>query len=149
MPGMAFLALSAHLPPPPPSSILPLAHLTPPPIPPTKEKEGVSITPAALRDLIHSYCRESGVRQLKKLIEKIYRKAAFKRVEQKEAMTRVAELIPSPTPLPDITVGPADLREFAGMAPYTKEKMYEITPPGVVMGLAWTPMGKVAACLPV
>lgn len=38
----------------------------------------ISLEPAAIEALIRYYCRESGVRNLKKHIEKIYRKAAFK-----------------------------------------------------------------------
>ncbi|RAL17688.1 endopeptidase La [Aspergillus homomorphus CBS 101889] len=38
----------------------------------------VTLTEDAVEELIKSYCRESGVRNLKKQIEKVYRKAAFK-----------------------------------------------------------------------
>ncbi|KAL5332806.1 Lon protease-like protein, mitochondrial [Aspergillus crustosus] len=38
----------------------------------------VNLTEEAIEELIKSYCRESGVRNLKKQIEKVYRKAAFK-----------------------------------------------------------------------
>ncbi|GLB06747.1 ATP-dependent Lon protease pim1 [Aspergillus tubingensis] len=38
----------------------------------------VSLTEEAVEELIKSYCRESGVRNLKKQIEKVYRKAAYK-----------------------------------------------------------------------
>ncbi|KAL4742344.1 Lon protease-like protein, mitochondrial [Aspergillus similis] len=38
----------------------------------------VTLTEEAIEELIKSYCRESGVRNLKKQIEKVYRKAAFK-----------------------------------------------------------------------
>ena len=38
----------------------------------------VILTEEALLNLNRSYCRESGVRNLKKHIEKIYRKAAYK-----------------------------------------------------------------------
>ena len=41
-------------------------------------KEHVTLTEAALLNLNKAYCRESGVRSLKKHIEKIYRKVAFK-----------------------------------------------------------------------
>ncbi|RAK71549.1 ATP-dependent protease La [Aspergillus fijiensis CBS 313.89] len=37
----------------------------------------VTLTEDAVEELIKSYCRESGVRNLKKQIEKVYRKAAF------------------------------------------------------------------------
>lgn len=38
----------------------------------------VNLKEEAIEELIKSYCRESGVRNLKKQIEKVYRKAAFK-----------------------------------------------------------------------
>ncbi|KAJ6172089.1 hypothetical protein N7470_001156 [Penicillium chermesinum] len=41
----------------------------------------VTLQQEAIEELIKSYCRESGVRNLKKQIEKVYRKAAFKIVQ--------------------------------------------------------------------
>ncbi|KAJ5914280.1 hypothetical protein N7504_003163 [Penicillium tannophilum] len=41
----------------------------------------VNLEKEAIEELIKSYCRESGVRNLKKQIEKVYRKAAFKIVQ--------------------------------------------------------------------
>jgi Lon-like ATP-dependent protease len=38
----------------------------------------ITLHPEAIEALIRYYCRESGVRNLKKHIDKIYRKAAFK-----------------------------------------------------------------------
>lgn len=35
-----------------------------------------------------------------------------------------------------------NLQEFVGKPVFTHDRMYEVTPPGVVMGLAWTAMGK-------
>ena len=40
--------------------------------------EQVILSDSALNSLNKSYCRESGVRNLRKHIEKIYRKVAFK-----------------------------------------------------------------------
>ena len=40
--------------------------------------EHVTLSESALNSLNKSYCRESGVRNLRKHIEKIYRKVAFK-----------------------------------------------------------------------
>ncbi|PNH10234.1 Lon protease, mitochondrial [Tetrabaena socialis] len=42
---------------------------------------------------------------------------------------------------PPIVVGREQLKEYVGQAPFAKDRFYESTPPGVVMGLAWTPMG--------
>lgn len=33
------------------------------------------------------------------------------------------------------------LKEYCGQAPFAKDRFYESTPAGVVMGLAWTSMG--------
>lgn len=33
------------------------------------------------------------------------------------------------------------LKDFVGNPKFTSDRMYETTPPGVVMGLAWTAMG--------
>ena len=33
------------------------------------------------------------------------------------------------------------LKDYVGNAIFTSDRMYEVTPPGVVMGLAWTAMG--------
>ncbi|KAG5321514.1 LONM protease, partial [Acromyrmex heyeri] len=89
-------------------------------------KEQISIQDNALTVLIKSYCRESGVRSLQKHIEKVHRKVAFK-VVKKEA-NKV-----------DITMD--NLQDFVGKPVFTHDRMYETTPPGVVMGLAWTAMG--------
>ncbi|XP_018312182.1 lon protease homolog, mitochondrial isoform X2 [Mycetomoellerius zeteki] len=89
-------------------------------------KEQINIQDNALTALIKSYCRESGVRSLQKHIEKVHRKVAFK-VVKKEA-DKV-----------DITMD--NLQDFVGKPMFTHDRMYEITPPGVVMGLAWTAMG--------
>ncbi|KAF5454184.1 hypothetical protein F2P56_023867 [Juglans regia] len=47
--------------------------------------EQVEVTDAALLALIENYCREAGVRNLQKHIEKIYRKIALKLVRQGES----------------------------------------------------------------
>ena len=40
-----------------------------------------------------------------------------------------------------IVIGPDDLKEYVGPPPFASDRIYETTPPGVVMGLAWTSMG--------
>lgn len=54
----------------------------------------VTLETDAIEELIKSYCRESGVRNLKKQIEKVYRKAAFKIVQDlgEEALPEEAAL---------------------------------------------------------
>lgn len=90
------------------------------------DSKQISVQDNALTTLIKFYCRESGVRGLQKHIEKIHRKVAFK-LAKKEA-----EKV-------DITEN--NLQDFVGKPVFTHDRMYDITPPGVVMGLAWTAMG--------
>ena len=42
---------------------------------------------------------------------------------------------------PAITVDVKDLTEYVGQPPFSSDRIYERTPVGVVMGLAWTSMG--------
>lgn len=84
------------------------------------------ITSEALTVLIKQYCRESGVRNLQKQVEKVLRKSAYKIVKGE------AE---------SVEVTPNNLQDFVGKPIFTVDRMYDITPPGVVMGLAWTAMG--------
>lgn len=41
-----------------------------------------------------------------------------------------------------IDVAGGNLQDFVGKPVFTHDRMYPTTPPGVVMGLAWTAMGK-------
>ncbi|XP_026848594.1 lon protease homolog, mitochondrial isoform X1 [Drosophila persimilis] len=88
--------------------------------------EHISITEKALNMLIRSYCRESGVRNLQKQIEKVIRKVAFLLVKKEGT---------------NFPVDAENLTTFLGKQIFTSDRMYETTPPGVVMGLAWTAMG--------
>merc|ERR1719239_844246 len=63
---------------------------------------------------------------LKKHIEKIYRKAAYKVVHDKESALNIDE---------------ANLSDYVGQPVFSSEKMYPTTPAGVALGLAWTSMG--------
>jgi Lon-like ATP-dependent protease len=135
----------------------------------------------AIVELINKYCRESGVRNLKKQIEKVYRKSALKIVTdlgedalpESEALTdegkaaqqeaekdesdvkETSENIENETTsnprvalkVPDsvhVSIGKDNLKDYVGPPIYTHDRMYDITPPGVAMGLAWTSMGGAA-----
>lgn len=41
-----------------------------------------------------------------------------------------------------VEVTPENLQDFVGKPMFTVDRMYDVTPPGVVMGLAWTAMGE-------
>jgi Lon-like ATP-dependent protease len=52
----------------------------------------IDISEDGLNKLIQSYCRESGVRNLRKQIEKIFRKAAYINVsEKKDSGIKISE----------------------------------------------------------
>lgn len=90
------------------------------------DESKAQLSATVLTLLIKQYCRESGVRNLQKQVEKVLRKAAYKIVSG-EAQT--------------VHVTPENLQDFVGKPVFTVERMYDVTPPGVVMGLAWTAMG--------
>lgn len=185
--------------------------------------EQVEVTDAAFLALIENYCREAGVRNLQKQIEKIYRKIALQLVRQgvsnepdQQAVTVTASEAPNdggsaaigkdenlkdpasaseeakevhstketivdvthPTEAPQeasttesalskdelstlegnkdtkqakqevddkavekVLVDSSNLDDFVGKPVFQAERIYDQTPVGVVMGLAWTAMG--------
>lgn len=56
----------------------------------------------------------------------IFRKVAYKIVKDGENK---------------VVVDDGNLQEFVGKPIFTSDRMYELTPPGVTMGLAWTASG--------
>jgi ATP-dependent Lon protease len=86
----------------------------------------LSIGTAALRELIDGYAREVGVRSLEQQIRKIARKSALRLLEEDVQAIHVRR---------------ADLEELLGPRVYSPAAAYARPVPGVVMGLAWTPLG--------
>eukprot|EP00111_Clytia_hemisphaerica_P002961 TCONS_00008413-protein len=86
----------------------------------------IDLSEDSVLNLIKMYCRESGVRNLQKHIEKIFRKGALKYVMNEKEK---------------VFVTPDNLKDFVGNPVFNAEKMYDNTPPGVSVGLAWTSMG--------
>ncbi|OVA19171.1 Peptidase S16 [Macleaya cordata] len=181
--------------------------------------EQVEVTDAALLALIDNYCRESGVRNLQKHIEKIYRKIALQLVRQgvpdepspvvgdqvisldeskEKSDNGCTEAVVEEKPQADaepedatnqeevskesveaeqiqtdqipcavdqdlvsednveadkdqetkasktiekVIINESNLSDFVGKPVFHGERIYEKTPVGVVMGLAWTAMG--------
>ncbi len=87
----------------------------------------------ALHKIIREYCREAGVRQLEKTINKIMRKVAMEKVKSVEEKVEFVEKT-------EITIDNVEKYLgkplFAGERFYGKEKIY-----GVATGLAWTSLG--------
>ncbi|XP_047961093.1 lon protease homolog 1, mitochondrial-like [Salvia hispanica] len=155
--------------------------------------EQVEVTDSALLALIENYCREAGVRNLQKQIEKIYRKIALQLVRQGRNLepanvgpqvqleedkvdsgsssnesvvgaeasenAQEAEIVDSAANQDDtleaekdetseaakkvekVLVDSSNLVDFVGKPVFHADRIYEHTPVGVVMGLAWTAMG--------
>ncbi len=80
-----------------------------------------------LEKLVESYTRESGVRQLEKVISKVLRKIAFFYARE------------GANDYPEVRVG--DLEKFLGPEKFTRDRYQGNDYAGVVTGLAWTPVG--------
>ena len=92
----------------------------------------ISITESAITKLARSYCREAGVRQLEKQIEKIARKLAMKVVSSSE----------EDRAKPGWSVSEEELESYVGKPKFQTDRLFEgATPSGVIMGLAWTGLG--------
>ena len=93
-----------------------------------KEGEQLEFTEAGLQEIIHSYTREAGVRNLEREIATLVRKQARRLAEGKSEK---------------MVVTPEIVREFLGVPKYRTEKEVEerVKKPGVAVGLVWTPVG--------
>jgi ATP-dependent Lon protease len=92
------------------------------------QTEQIDFDDEALHHLVRHYTRETGVRNLERQITSICRKHARRILEGKE---------------PHLMVSPAVVGELLGSAKYQLEEEVEerVKRPGVVIGLAWTPVG--------
>jgi ATP-dependent Lon protease len=93
-----------------------------------KVGEQIEFTDAALQEIIHSFTREAGVRNLEREIATITRKQARRIAEGKTEK---------------MVVTPEIVREFLGVPKFRTEKEVEerVKRPGVAVGLVWTPVG--------
>src|SRR5688500_12995471 len=111
-----------------------IRYLLPKQLTATGLKEGeLSVSEAAVRDIVRYYTREAGVRALEREVSKICRKAV------KQLLTEKKEGEEGKTHR--ITVTPKNLDKFLGVRRYTfgmAEKENQI---GQVTGLAWTEVG--------
>ena len=93
------------------------------------EEDFIKMDDEVIRDIIDSYTREAGVRNLERTIGKICRKVAKKYVE-------------NPT-LTEVVVKKEDLEEYLGKDKYTFDLAGVKPEIGMVTGLAWTAVGGV------
>lgn len=87
----------------------------------------LKIDDETIREVINSYTRESGVRNLERTLGTICRKVAKKYVDNLE--------------LKEVVVSKDDLNEYLGKVKYRHEVAGLNPEVGVVMGLAWTSVG--------
>lgn len=89
-------------------------------------KNDLNLSTKVLRELVEGYTRESGVRGLDKMVAKLVRYAA-KSIAMEDDYKTVLE--------------PSDLKTILGAVRFDKSKQLTNDIPGVVTGLAWTPVG--------
>lgn len=92
--------------------------------------EQLEITEAAQLRMINAYTREAGVRELQRLIGTAVRASGEKVLSNAGVETAKP-----------VTVDLQDLDEILGPEKFIFDTVGEQNPPGVVTGLAWTPMG--------
>ncbi|KAL7514705.1 hypothetical protein ACHAXN_012087 [Cyclotella atomus] len=100
----------------------------------------LSIHRSALESLVRWYCREAGVRNLAKKIDKITRLLSLQVVAEEEGAT----LTEKSTRKSDTwEVSSENLDQYVGKPVFTSDRLYEKDPlpHGIVMGLAYTSMG--------
>ena len=90
------------------------------------EEEKFDIEDDLLNNIIREYTRESGVRGLEKEIDKIMRKRAVEIVTNKKYSSNLSQ---------------KDIVKYLGIPRYNKSKIITDKRPGIVTGLAWTPVG--------
>ncbi|HEY6821026.1 MAG TPA: endopeptidase La [Burkholderiales bacterium] len=96
-------------------------------------KEGeLSVSDAAIRDVVRYYTREAGVRALEREVSKICRKAVKQLLTEKKASEGKAHRI---------LVTPKNLDKFLGVRRYTFGMAEKENQVGQVTGLAWTEVG--------
>ena len=89
----------------------------------------IKFAPAALEFIIEKYTRESGVRQLEKQLEKIYRKIAFHKAKN------------GTLPFEGAQLRQKDVEELLGKPLFSRERYQGNGYAGVITGLAWTAVG--------
>ncbi len=89
--------------------------------------QDVEVSDTALERAIDGWTREAGVRQLQRVLGKIFRAAAVKKAKE--------ELVEP------LRITEDNLREFLGKQRFFKELHEAPSRPGIATGLAWTPVG--------
>jgi len=89
-------------------------------------KSDVSFNVSAIREIINSYTREAGVRNLEREIANVLRKVARDKVKSKKGKIKLSN---------------KKVNEYLGAPRFYSDIAERTTKPGVVTGLAWTAAG--------
>ncbi|CAK9100028.1 unnamed protein product [Durusdinium trenchii] len=106
-------------------------------------KDMLDLQPEALAELIRNYAREAGVRELRKLLEKITRRPG-QSVSGRELRSKVAlSMVRAEAAERKLAmISLENLRKFVGQPPHSTDRLFQdAVPSGVAMGLAWTALG--------
>lgn len=90
-------------------------------------RKSLTISDAAIKNIIRYYTREAGVRGLEREIGRICRKAALQLLTSED--------------MSKISVKPANLNEYLGKRKYSVNPAAKKAETGIVRGLAWTAVG--------
>jgi ATP-dependent Lon protease len=93
------------------------------------DKSEVKIPDTTIRQVIHDYTREAGVRQLEREIAALTRKATRKIVSSNGHTTK------------PLVLKPESLKDYLGNARFVSESAENIKEIGIATGMAWTPVG--------
>jgi ATP-dependent Lon protease len=91
------------------------------------EQTKISFDPSSLEELIDSYTREAGVRNLEREIGSVLRKIARQVVKSGEGFA--------------LTVDRSKVRELLGKAKFRSQQIHDKSEIGLATGLAWTEVG--------
>ncbi len=94
------------------------------------EKNEVKIPDTTIRQVIHDYTREAGVRQLEREIAALTRKATRKIVSSNGHAGKNT-----------LVLKPEALKDYLGNARFVSESAETIKEIGIATGMAWTPVG--------
>jgi ATP-dependent Lon protease len=89
-------------------------------------EEDLTISDAALAKIIREYTREAGLRNMEREVGRVCRKAARKKAEGAAGPFRI---------------GPKNVERYLGPPQFREDEQETELPPGVALGLAWTPYG--------
>ncbi len=90
------------------------------------KKSQLRITDDAIREMVHCYTRESGVRNLERSFAEVCRKADMRLLAGEEKR---------------LTVNGSNLPDFLGVRKYLPDRLPSTDQVGLVTGLAWTAVG--------